>query len=189
VTTDISTVNLFAVIAIFLVLLITYKSLSLPLFLLFTIETAIWLNLSFAYFSGLSFNFIGYLVISTVQLGSTVDYAILLADRYLDHRKKLPKKEAIRKAIGGHIIAILTSAAILATAGFTLALTSTNKIIAELGTLLGRGTLLSLLMVTCVLPALLVLFDRLIQKTTLRHGFHRGKLPKPRKSPDLNIGE
>lgn len=74
--------------------------------------------------------------------------------------------------ISGNLIAVLTSAIILATAGFALALTTSNPIIGELGTLLGRGTLLSLAMVACVLPALLVMFDRVIQRTTMKHDFH-----------------
>lgn len=165
---DTGVVNLCAVIGIFLVLLITYKSLSIPLFLLFTIETAIWINLSFSYFSGDSFSFVGYLVISTVQLGSTVDYAILLADRYLGSRKEMPKRAAMEKAVSENIVAVITSAVILSMAGFTLAITSTNGIISELGILLGRGTLLSFAMVVFVMPTLLVLFDGVIQKTTLR---------------------
>lgn len=172
VSSDTKLINLIAIIGIIVVLLITFKSLSLPLILIFTIETAIWINLSFAYFSDLSFNFIGYLVISTVQLGSTVDYAILLTDRYLTTRKELSKIEAIKTSLGNNLIAIVTSATILATAGITLALTSSNPIVAQLGTLLGRGTLLSFIMVVCVLPALLILFDKLIYKTTLNSGFH-----------------
>ncbi|MCE5343703.1 MAG: MMPL family transporter, partial [Eubacteriales bacterium] len=173
VAVDTGVVNLCAIIGIFLVLMITYKSLSIPFLLLFTIESAIWLNLSLAYFAGQSYNFIGYLVVSTVQLGSTVDYAILLADRYLGNRRKLEKREAIRKALGDNILSLITSAAILSTAGFTLSMTSSNAIVAELGTLLGRGTLFSLVMVVTVLPALLTLFDKVIRKTTLGHGFHR----------------
>lgn len=168
VSTDTTVVNLVAIIGIFVVLLITFKSISIPFLLLFTIETAIWINLSFAYFGGQSFNFIGYLVISTVQLGATVDYAILMTDRYLHNRKTLPKKEAMKITLGSNLPAVLTSAAILSTAGFILAVTSTNPIISELGTLLGRGTLLSFFMVICVLPELLVLFDKIIQKTTLK---------------------
>ena len=147
VSVDTSTVNLIAIIGIVFVLLLTFRSLSLPLILLFTIETAIYINLSFAYFSGQAFNFIGYLVISTVQLGATVDYAILLTDRYHGLRKEHSKKEAMDKAIVGNIPAIIVSAAVLALSGFTLSVTSTNQIIAELGTLLFRGTLLSFLMV------------------------------------------
>lgn len=172
VSVDTSLVNLIAVIGIFIVLLITFRSLSLPLFLLFAIETAIWINLSFPYFSGQPLSFIGYLIISTVQLGATVDYAILFTNAYLNNRKTLPKKEAMRVTIGDNFLAILISAAILSTAGFTLAFTTSNPIISELGTLLGRGTLLSLSMVACVLPALLVLFDKFIRKTTLKNKFH-----------------
>jgi predicted RND superfamily exporter protein len=116
-----------------LVLLITFRSLSIPLLLLFSIETAIWINLSFPYFGGKSLSFIGYLIISTVQLGATVDYAILLNSYYMSNRKTLNKKEAIRVTISDNLVAILISAAILSTAGFTLALTSSNPIISELG--------------------------------------------------------
>lgn len=168
VSIDTRRVNLVAIIGIFFVLLVTFRSLSLPLFLLFTIETAIWINLSFPYFTGQSLSFIGYLIISTVQLGATVDYAILFTNTYLNNRKTLPKKDAMRVTIQDNLVAILVSAGILATAGFTLAFTTSNPIISELGTLLGRGTLLSLTMVACVLPALLVMFDNIIQKTTLK---------------------
>ena len=172
ITIDTNIVNLVAIAGIFLVLFISFKSLTIPLFLVFTIETAIWINLSFAYFSDKPLNFIGYLVISTVQLGATVDYAILLTNRYLQNRKEMPKKEAMAVTLGGNLEALLISAAILATAGFILAGTSTNPIISELGILLGRGTVLSFLLVVCVLPALLLIFDKVIQKTTLNHGFH-----------------
>jgi len=172
VSTDIARINLVAILGIFLVLLVTFRSLSIPLFLLFSIETAIWINLSFPYFTGKPLSFIGYLIISTVQLGATVDYAILLTNTYLNNRKTLPKKEAMRVTIEDNLVAILISAGILATAGFTLAFTTSNPIISELGTLLGRGTLLSFTMVVCVLPALLVLFDKVIQKTTLKNKFH-----------------
>ena len=175
VSRDTKLVNIVAILGIFTVLLITFRSLSLPLVLLFTIETAIWINLSFPYFTGKSLSFIGFLIISTVQLGATVDYAILFTNYYMNNRKTLPKKEAMRVTIADNLVAILISAGILATAGFTLAFTTSNPIIGELGTLLGRGTLLSLMMVSCVLPALLVLFDKVIQKTTLKNQFHNNE--------------
>lgn len=171
---DTGIVNLVAIIGIFLVLLVSFRSISIPVFLVFSIETAIWINLSFAYFAGQSLNFIGYLVISTVQLGATVDYAILLTNRYLQNRKEYAKQEAMKETLGGNLAAILISAAIMASAGFILAATSTNPIISELGMLLGRGTTFSFLMVVCVLPALLLIFDTVIRKTTLSHGFHMG---------------
>lgn len=172
VSTDTKRINLVAIVGIFIVLLITFRSLSLPIFLLFSIETAIWINLSFPYFSNQPLSFIGYLILSTVQLGATVDYAILFTNAYMNNRKNLPKRDAMGKTIEDNLVAILTSAIILATAGFTLAFTTSNPIIGELGTLLGRGTLLSVTMVACVLPAFLVLFDKVIQKTTLNNNFH-----------------
>lgn len=167
VSTDTRLVNLIAIIGIFFVLLVTFRSLSIPFILIFTIETAIWINLSFPYFTGKSLSFIGYLIISTVQLGATVDYAILITNTYFQNRKNLRKYDAMRLTISNNLIAILTSAIILASAGFALALTSNNPIISELGILLGRGTLLSLAMVSFVLPALLLIFDKVIRKTSL----------------------
>lgn len=166
VSTDTKLTNIVAIIGIFLVLLVTFRSPILPLLLLFSIETAIWVNLSFPYFTDKPLSFIGYLIISTVQLGATVDYAILLTNAYLNNRKTLSKKDAMRATLANNLAAILTSAVILASAGFTLAFTTSNPIISELGTLLGRGTLLSLTMVACVLPALLILLDRLLYKKT-----------------------
>ncbi|HWR22326.1 MAG TPA: MMPL family transporter [Feifaniaceae bacterium] len=176
---DNTRVNLIAVIAIFLVLVVTFRSATLPFLLLLTIETGIWINLSIPYFSGEPINFIGYLVISTVQLGATVDYAILLTNHYVRSRRELPQREAIREAVGGTFKSILVSAMTLTSAGFTLYLTSSNPVISGLGLLLGRGTLLSMLMVTCFLPAMLTLFDRAIGRTTFRAGF-LGRAPRSR---------
>ncbi len=169
---DLARINLIAVIGIFIVLLLTFRSLTIPLILIFTIESAIWINLSVPYFSGITISFIGYLILSTVQLGATVDYAILMTHRYLDARKEMHKRDAMWHALTNNVAAVLISATILATAGFTLAATTGQALIKELGLLLGRGTVLSFVMVVAVLPALLVLFDKLIQYTTLGHGFH-----------------
>lgn len=164
-------VNLIAVIAIFVVLLVTFKSAILPFILVLTIETGIWINLSIPYFSGTSINFLGYLVLSTIQLGATVDYAILLTNTYLANRKRMPRREAISASLGGSFKSILVSAVTLAAAGFTLYATSSNSSIADIGLLLGRGTLLSLSMVACFLPTLLIVFDKAIEKTTFRAEF------------------
>ena len=166
-------VTLIAVISIFLVLVMTFKSAMLPLLLLLTIEAGIWINLSIPYFMGNQINFIGYLVISTVQLGATVDYAILLTTNYTRSRRLYPKREAIYKGVGESFKSILVSASTLATAGFTLKMTSTNPVISGLGLLLGRGTLLSLLLVAVFLPATLTLFDKAIEVTTYKAGFFK----------------
>jgi predicted RND superfamily exporter protein len=172
---DTGMVNLIAIIAIGLVLLFTFRSLALPLILLFTIEAAIWINLSIPYFYGNSICYLGFLVINTVQLGATVDYAILLTDHYRELRKEKPKREAMILTYGETFHSILVSAVILSSAGFVVAYTSTNPIVSDLGMLLGRGTLLSMGMVVLVLPTLLVLLDPVIGKTTLKAGFYKDK--------------
>jgi predicted RND superfamily exporter protein len=165
-------VNLIAIIAIFLVLLVTFRSGVLPFILLLTIEAAIWINLAIPYFAGTSVNYIGYLVLSTVQLGATVDYAILLTNTYISLRKTMPKREAIKRALGSSFKSILVSATTLTLAGFTLFATSTNPIVCDIGSMLGRGTLLSFVLVICFLPRLLTLFDPLISKFTYKAEFY-----------------
>ncbi|MCL1896860.1 MAG: MMPL family transporter, partial [Clostridiales bacterium] len=171
-------VNLIAIIAIFFVLLVTFKSVILPFILVFTIEVAIWINLSIPYFTGIHINFVGYLVLCTVQLGATVDYAILLTTKYMKHRKLLPQKEAMNEALGTAFRSIMVSAATLSTSGFILYTTSINPVVADIGLLLCRGALLSFAMVVCFLPGMLKLFDRAIAKTTRRAGFFFPDEPK-----------
>ncbi|NLT13979.1 MAG: MMPL family transporter, partial [Clostridiales bacterium] len=130
-----------------------------------------WINLAFPYFSGNPLCYIGYLIISTVQLGATVDYAILLTTHYTYNRKTMTKKEALRATMRESFSSILISGSILSLSGFTLRFTSSNQIVSDLGLLLGRGTILSMLLVVFFLPALLTLLDRLIIKTTLRADF------------------
>lgn len=174
VSVDNTVVTLVAVVAIFLVLLVTFRSLALPFILLFSIEAGIWINLAIPYFMGEKLNFMGYLVVNTVQLGATIDYAILLTTRYMAHRKDFPARQAAHLALGESFRSVLVSAAILATAGFALAVTSSLSAVSTLGILLGRGALFSLALVSCVLPGLLVLFDKLIRKTTYRAAFFDG---------------
>jgi predicted RND superfamily exporter protein len=165
ITADTNLVNIIAILAF--VLLLSFTSLSIPLLLLFTIEAAIWINLSVPYFYGNSICYIGFLVINTVQLGATVDYAILLTDNYRRNRLVMSKKEAMKSTLGESVHSILISAVILSSAGFCIGYTSSNPIVSDLGILLGRGTVLSMLLVVCVLPQLLLLFDRVVEKTTL----------------------
>ncbi len=171
VTADNTRVNLIAIAAVGVVLLLTFRSLSIPLILLLVIESSVWMNLSVPYFFGESIFFIAYLIISSVQLGATVDYAILFGSRYMENRRMYPKTEAAKQTIADTTISILTSASILATAGTILGVISTNKILSQLGYLIGRGALFSSLLVLFVLPALLVLLDKWIQKTTLNCNF------------------
>ena len=165
-------VNLIAIVAVFLVVAFSFKSLSLPVILILTIEVAIWINLSFPYFTGTSINYVGYLVLNTVQLGATIDYAILLTDNYMQNRRSMPLKRAIYEALSIAFRSILVSASILSFAGFTLYLTSSNNVVVDIGLLLGRGTLISMFLVICFLPAMLVIFDKLINRTTKGADFY-----------------
>ncbi len=164
--------NPLAIIAILLVLLVTFKSALLPFLLVATIESAIIINLSIPYFVGDSINYLGYLVINTVQLGATVDYAILFTDTFRQFRTSMPCKQALHKAAGQSFASVLISASILALAGGVLWLTNTNELIALLGLLLLRGTILSLFLVMTFLPGVLLLFDKLIGKTTWHAHFY-----------------
>jgi len=181
-------VNLIAIAAIFMIVALSFKSFSLPFILLLTIEVAIWVNLSIPYFTDTSINFIGYLVLSTVQLGATIDYAILLTDTFMGKRKTMPAKKAMAESLSIAFRSILVSATILSSAGFTLFLTSSNFIVRDIGLLLGRGTLISMFMVICFLPAMLMVFDKVIGKTTWRAEFYEEKgsttLVKEREYPE-----
>ncbi len=171
VTADMVKVNLVAIGAVFLVLLLSMKSVTLPFILVLTIESAIWLNLSFPYFGEQPIFYIAYLIISSIQLGATVDYAILLSSRYLDERKLVPKKQALLNTIRGVTLSILTSGSILTLGGLVLGIISSNEILSQLGTFIGRGAILSVIMVLTVLPALLYFCDGLIGKTTKNSDF------------------
>lgn len=160
-------VNVAVVLSIGLVLLLTFRSLSIPLILLLVIEGATWINLSLPYFTGDTLNYLGYQIISSVQLGATVDYGILFATHYMANRRVQDKYSAIRKTVADSTASILTPAAILTIAGMMLGLISSNGIISQLGAILGRGAALSAVMVLTVLPGLFLMLDTAVHKTTL----------------------
>lgn len=168
-------VNLLTIITIAFVLVVTFKSVSIPLLLLLTIQSAVWINLSVPYFTDSSLVYVGYLLVSIIQLAATVDYAILLMDAYMKARKEMPALKAIRKTADNKVFPISISASILSSVGFILWITSSNPIVASIGLLLGRGALLALVMVIFFLPAMLLVFDKLIVKTTWKANFYKGK--------------
>lgn len=164
VTADMVKVNLVAIDAVFVVLLFTMKSPVLPVILVLSIETAIWINLSIPYFSDQAIFYIAYLIISSIQLGATVDYAILFTDRYREMRQTYAKRDAIIQTVSAVAVSILTSASVLTEVGFLLGAFSTHGLLSQLGYFLGKGTLCSLAIVLFVLPGLLYLFDKIIVK-------------------------
>ena len=166
-TGDMRRVNFIAIGAIFLILLLTMRSISLPFILVLVIETSIWLNLSVPYFSGEHLQYIAYLIISAVQLGATVDYAILMANRYMEERRGYAKKTAVLRTVKHTTLSILTSASILTLGGIMLGVISTNGVLKELGILVGRGAIFSAGMVLLVLPGMLYTLDKIIRKTSI----------------------
>ena len=172
---DVTTVNLVSILAVALIIALTFRSLSLPVLLVGVIEASIWINMGVPYFTGQPLIFIGYLVISSLQLGATIDYAILLTSRYVEFRGALRPRDAAAQALATSGLSVLTSGLILAAAGFTLYAISQVPSIQEIGLLLGRGTALSVLLVLLALPGLLVLLDRVVLHTTL--GLRRRAVP------------
>ncbi|CQR46332.1 Membrane protein YdfJ [Paraliobacillus sp. PM-2] len=175
VTADNKIVNIMTIVAIVIVLLVTFKSITLPIILLVTIQTAVWINLSIPYFTETPLVYVGYLIVSTVQLAATVDYAILLSENYTENRKQMPAFQAIKHTINQKIFSISISASILSSVGFILAWTSSNPIVSSIGLLLGRGALLAFILVVFFLPAMLFTFDTIIRKTSWKANFFKEK--------------
>ncbi len=181
ITADTLKVNLIAILAVFLVLLFTEKSVILPIILVLTIETAIWVNLSIPYFTSSYVFYIAYLIISSIQLGATVDYAILFSDRYMEMRRQSDKKTSIINTISSTTKSLLTSGTVMTVVGFLLGGISTHGVLSQLGTFLGRGSLLSLFTVLFVLPGLVYIFDFAFIKKEYRLRDKKGKVQKNEK--------
>ena len=166
---DLATVNYLSIAAIFLIIMLTFKSISLPVILVSVIEFAIFLNMSVPYYSGISLPFVASIVIGTIQLGATVDYAILMTSRYHKERtvNHMTKKEAVAIAHRTSIKSIIISGLSFFAVTVGVSLYSDIDMISSICTLLARGAVISTISVICILPALLTLFDKLICKTTL----------------------
>ena len=173
ITVDNTRVNILAILFVFVILVLNFKSISIPVILTLVIELSIWINLSVPYLQSTTLHYIGYLIISSVQLGATIDYAILLTGRYMDERKTKKRKDAAIESIRVCVLSLFTSAIILTIAGSVLGAISTNLVLSQLGILVGRGAVISFILVLFVLPALLMIFDRLIEKTTAKTSFYK----------------
>lgn len=167
-------IMLASVITIGLVLLLMFRSLSIPLILLLTIEISIWVNLAIPYFMGETIQYIGYLIISAIMLGATVDYTIILTKSYLEKRRSMERRGAMLAAISDSAITILTSSIILTICGALIGVISSNGVIAGLGTLIGRGAFIAALNTFLLLPILFLLLDKVVEKTTWKAHFFQG---------------
>lgn len=165
---DLATVNYLSIGAIFLIILLTFKSISLPVILVSVIEFAIFLNMSFPYYSGIELPFVASIVIGTIQLGATVDYAILMTTRYHKERvvNQKTKKEAVEIAHKTSMKSIIISGLSFFAVTFGVSAYSSIDMINSICTLLSRGAVISTISVILILPAMLYLFDKVICKTT-----------------------
>ena len=178
-------VQLVSAIAIALVIGIILKNPVTPIILVLLIEVSIWINIAITFITGDAIIYIGFLVVSSLQLGATIDYAVLLSSRYQEFRRTKDKKQAMIEAGTHSAPAIITSAAVLATAGFTVAIVSQLKVVSAIGLLIGRGALLSGVIVLFILPALLLAADVIIEKTNIKINIKNKKVkPKIPKNTD-----
>lgn len=173
---DNKTVQLITIISIYIILLVMTRNWLTPILLILTIECSIWLNMCIPYFMGRKLSYLGYLIVSTVQMGATIDYAILLTNTYTENRKTLDKKPAVCKTLGDVFSSLLISAATLSLSGFCLNFASSNEVVQVLGGLIGRGAIMAILLVMLLLPVFLLLFDRVLPHTQLFGKKHKGEL-------------
>lgn len=172
---DNGVVNLITLISIYLVLALMTRSWLIPIPLIFTIKCSIWLNMALPYFLGQNLSYIGYLIVSTVQMGATVDYAIILTDHYMENRQTMSKVPAMKATLGEVFGTVLISSVTLSLSGVCMSGLSTNPIVKALGVLMGRGAILALTLVVLLLPALILLIDKFIPYTTLKANFYKEK--------------
>lgn len=163
-TQDNVVINCVTVFFILLILLITFKSLPVAILLVLTIEGSILLNFGFATLFGSKIFFISYIIISAILMGATIDYAIVLTNRYLQLRQKEDINEALTGAIKTTIPTIVTSGFILTIAGFLIGFIASSGVVSSIGFFLGSGTLLSMMITVFVLPAILYVFDKFVVK-------------------------
>lgn len=172
---DNKVVNTISIIGLLITVLFTFKSISLPFIVVLVIQGAIWINLSFPYYMDQPVFYLAYLIISTLQLSATIDYAILFTDKYIYYRSKYNKRESIINTVANSTVSILTSASILMFAGFFMYFISINSLLSQLGLFICRGTIISFAFVIFILSGMLYIFDKPIQKTTFGLKFKNPK--------------
>ena len=167
ITEDYSRVNTLSLIGVFVVVMFSFKSILIPLIAMIPIEVAIFINMAVPYIAGETMIFMGYIIVSSIQLGATVDYAILTTNNYIACRKTMEKEAAAVETLKRSIPSILTSGSILTIVGYILYHISSIAAIGDMGHLIGRGAILSMLLVCTFMPALLVLGDRILMNNEL----------------------
>lgn len=167
-------ISMLTILFVFSILLCTFKTLVGSMILVFVIQGSIWINFSFPFLENSVPSFVTYMIVSAIQMGATIDYAIVLMNRYLVLREKLPQKEAMSIAVNQSFPTVLTSGSIMTIAGLLIAYRVSDVYVGHIGLAVGRGAFISVILVLTVLPQLLVLFDKGIAKTTFHLDYRGG---------------
>jgi len=166
--TDNLMISLLSALFVVLVLLFTFQSVGLPLLLILVIQGSIWINFSIPTITHQPLFFLGYLIVSAVQMGANIDYAIVISSHYLELKEHMHHKQAIIHALNAAFPTVLTSGTMLTSAGLLIGYLSAQPSVSTMGVCLGRGTFISMLLVLFVLPAFLVLGDSIINRTSFK---------------------
>ena len=159
-------IGILTIVFVILVLIFTFKSSGLPVLLILVIQGSVWINFSFPTLQHNPLFFLSYLVVSSIQMGANIDYAIVIANRYVELKRGMPLKDAVIESLNEAFPTIITSGTILASAGILIGFLSSNPAISSIGVCLGRGTLISIFLVMGILPQILLLGDIIIEKTS-----------------------
>lgn len=188
-TDDYNKVSLLSLAGVAIVVMITFHSVLVPILVIIPIEVAIYLNMTLPYIMGENMIYIGYIIVSCLQLGATIDYSILMTNNYLGFRRSCDKRQAQIQAISKSTLSILTSGGILTVVGYLLFFTSSIQAISQVGRLVGRGAILSMVLVLSLLPALLTVFDKPIQKQQRKAEQKKARKVQGKELPEKELPE
>ena len=161
-------INLLTIAFVFIILIFTFRSVVGAALLVFVIQGSIWINFTFPYLTHTRASFVTNMIVSAIQMGATIDYAIVIMSRYLDLKKLHTPQEAMARAVNESFPTVMTSGTIMTVAGILIAYRVSDVYIGHIGLAVGRGALISVILVLSVLPQLIVLLDKVIEKTTFR---------------------
>lgn len=168
--TDNMKISIMTALFVLVILFFTFDNILIPIVLVLTIQSSIWINFSLPYLTGTDMFFLSYLIVSAIQMGATIDYAIVITSRYVELRETMGnKKECVTETLNQSFATIVTSGTILTVAAFAIGRMTSNSVIASLGSTLGKGTLTSIVLVMLILPQLLYVFDTPFQKMFWRN--------------------
>lgn len=161
-------ISILSALFVIIVLLFTFQSAGLPVLLIVVIQGSVWINFSFPTLQNQPLYFLGYLIVNAIMMGANIDYAIVISSHYQELKAHMPHKEAIVHALNAAFPTVFTSGTIMAAAGLLIGNLSAQPVVSIMGTCLGRGTIISIILVLAVLPSILVLGDSIIERTSFK---------------------